>query len=454
MKNKMLLMVLLLAVCTVVICGCAQQEWAAVYYDVEFLKLDGSVYKTFTVQRHRGVSCDIPRETEIEITEETGKTCIVYYIQLGWNGNTSNVVSDMKVEPVIDKMSMRKEYTSFLVIFVDVTTGEEISRQIVKKGEAAVPPEDLGEGMIAIWDKDYSCITEDVTVVGAIVPEYSDHVLDAGEGVFADGSSEKTYENIRYDEIDTNAFEKPTAEHKVFKGWKMVGTEEDGKIVKYVAEYEWERYTVTFLGRNGEVVGVVENVEYGSSVNAPEAPLVEMYEFVAWEGGDLGNITGDTTFRAKYQGIEVAYIYHDIDGNEFMRKVNRYGEVPVEPEAPAVEGMTFIQWLYDSEIRYDEENNAYLNVYADYKDGIYYKVAFTIEGALVQAQLVKEGEKPIDPTELVAKYVPEGYKVAYWEYAVETEEGIEYVKFDFENDVIMRNMTLRAVLEPVDPQEN
>ena len=75
MKNrKSLVLLLLLAVCTVVICGCAQQEWAAVYYDIEFLKVDGSVYKTFTVQRHRGVICDMPGETQTEVTEPSGKT--------------------------------------------------------------------------------------------------------------------------------------------------------------------------------------------------------------------------------------------------------------------------------------------------------------------------------------------------------------------------------------------
>lgn len=454
MKNrKSLVLLLLLAVCTVVICGCAQQEWAAVYYDIEFLKVDGSVYKTFTVQRHRGVICDMPGETQTEVTEPSGKTCIVYYKQTGWDKATSDVVSDMKVNPIIDESATRKEYTSFLVIFTD-KDGNEISRQIVRKGEAAVPPEDLGEGMIAIWDIDFSCITEDIVVRGTIVAEYADYVFDAVDGTFASGESVKTYEQIRYDAFDLGSIEKPVAEHMNFKSWKLVSVENDGKLVKYEAEYEWEKYTVTFIGKDGSVIGKIENIEYGSSVAAPEPPLVAMYEFVEWVGGDLGFITGDTVFRARYRGIEVLYIYHDINGNEFARKANRYGEVPMEPEAPLVEGKTFIQWVYDSAISYDAFGNAYLNVYAEYADGVYYKVAFVVDGVLAHAQLVKEGAAPMDPTDIVVGFVPDGVKIVGWEYAVETEDGVVYERFDFATGIVTRNMTLRAVLEPLVPEGN
>ena len=116
--------------------------------------------------------------------------------------------------------------------------------------------------------------------------------------------------------------------------------------------------------------------------------------------------------------------------------------------------MTFIQWVYDSAISYDAFGNAYLNVYADYADGIYYKVAFVVDGVLAHAQLVKEGAAPMDPTDIVVGFVPDGVKIVGWEYAVETEDGVVYERFDFATGIVTRNMTLRAVLEPLVPEGN
>lgn len=453
MKNKKsIILLLLLAVCTLLVCGCAQQEWAAVYYDVEFLNIDGTVYKAFVVQRHRGVICDLPAEAQAEVTEANGQTCIVYYEQTGWDQATDDVISDMKVNPVFNEETYRKEYTSFLVIFTDAE-GNEISRQIVKKGEAAVPPT-LEEGMIAIWDVDFSCITENITVSGTIVAEYADYIFDAGEGLFENGTATRIYEQVRYDAFNLSVIEKPVAEHKEFAGWKLVSVEDGGRLVKYEAQYVLAKYTVKFVGVDGRVIETIENVEYGSSVTAPDAPAIYMYEFVEWTGGDLSFIEGDTIFRAQYRGIEVTYIYHDINGDEFTRSTVRYGEVPQDVTAPEVEGMTFIGWNYDATVSFDDEGKAFVNVYASYADGVYFKVAFVINGKLVHAQLVREGNTPLDPSELVKDEIPEGMKLVGWEYAIEGEDGVEYKPFDFSSDVVTRNMTLRAILEPIESEEN
>jgi len=280
-----------------------------------------------------------------------------------------------------------------------------------------------------------------------------DVIFDAGEGAFSTGDKILHYDKIRYDEaIDFDSIEQPTLEHYVFDKWSAPVVENGGLQIRYVAEYKAETFTVTFLDKEGRTLKVINDVEYGSSVAhlAPEAPAVEHLVFVEWVGGDLDFIAGDTTFRPYYKGEDVTYIYYDIDGNEIERRTIGYGAVPSDPVAPEVEGKTFLRWIY-GEIQYDADGNAFREVHPEYRDGRYYKIAFVVNGYLVDAQFVEEGKAPIDPRNLdkvdLSDYIPEGKQIVGWEYAVVNENGeIEYKTFDFENDVVTKNMTLRAVL--------
>ncbi|MBR6594868.1 MAG: phosphodiester glycosidase family protein [Clostridia bacterium] len=60
-----------------------------------------------------------------------------------------------------------------------------------------------------------------------------------------------------------------------------------------------ETYTVTFVGKDGEVIEA-QTVEEGKAATAPEAPAVEGYAFTGWDK-EFANITEDITVTALYE---------------------------------------------------------------------------------------------------------------------------------------------------------
>ncbi len=62
-----------------------------------------------------------------------------------------------------------------------------------------------------------------------------------------------------------------------------------------------KEYTVTFVGKDGETLKT-ETVEEGSAATAPEAPVVEGFEFKGWDV-DFTNVTTDLTVTAIYEEV-------------------------------------------------------------------------------------------------------------------------------------------------------
>lgn len=121
------------------------------------------------------------------------------------------------------------------------------------------------------------------------------------------------------------------------------------------------RYTVTFVGMNGAVIGY-DYVYEGQAATAPEAPEVEGYTFVGWDK-DFSNVTSDMTVTAQYEMTVKMYslkLKVEGGGKLYFGRYNAFGELTeveaTESEytfqegtqfiliAKADEGWAFVQW--------------------------------------------------------------------------------------------------------------
>ena len=122
-----------------------------------------------------------------------------------------------------------------------------------------------------------------------------------------------------------------------------------------------DKYTVTFVGMNGAVIGY-DYVYEGQAATAPEAPEVEGYTFVGWDK-DFSNVTSDMTVTAQYEmTVKMYSLKLEVEGGGklYFGRYNAFGELTeveaTESEytfqegtqfiliAKADEGWAFVQW--------------------------------------------------------------------------------------------------------------
>lgn len=122
-----------------------------------------------------------------------------------------------------------------------------------------------------------------------------------------------------------------------------------------------DKYTVTFVGMNGAVIGY-DYVYEGQAATAPEVPEVEGYTFVGWDQ-DFSNVTSDMTVTAQYEmTVKMYSLKLEVEGGGKLcfGRYNAFGELTeveaTESEytfqegtqfiliAKADEGWAFVQW--------------------------------------------------------------------------------------------------------------
>ncbi|MEG1711378.1 MAG: hypothetical protein RR316_06255, partial [Clostridia bacterium] len=410
MKTKRIMIFLLLLVAALLVFSSCSTDGTKLYYNVVFYDCSGKVFDTKVVLRHEKAECELPEAQYVTVVNSEGIAYTALYTPIGWKTDLSDITCDMIVEPAYRVSDV--EFNSFVVTFLDANDNE-IERQIVKRGENAVAPNiQIETGDVVLWDKDFTNIQSNLVVKASITKEYVTWIFDAGEGAFPDGEKEIVFEHIKYDEdrpiISIEGM--PKFAHHNFVEW-VLSVEQNGTIVRYTAKFEIHKFIVRFVDENDKEIKVIENVPYGASLLATQIPTMEdkpFYNFAGWENF-VEVITENVTFKAKYIGVAVKYIYHDIDGKVFLEKFFAYGDVPSDPIAPEIIGKTFSEWKYDTFYSKDDNGEYYLNAYAQYLDGKWFKIAFVINGVLAKGQLVEEGKKAVEPTaESLIGYIPEG----------------------------------------------
>ena len=110
-----------------------------------------------------------------------------------------------------------------------------------------------------------------------------------------------------------------------------------------------DKYTVTFVGMNGAVIGY-DYVYEGQAATAPEVPEVEGYTFVGWDQ-DFSNVTSDMTVTAQYEmTVKMYSLKLEVEGGSklYFGRYNAFGELQeveaTESEYTFQEGTVFAQW--------------------------------------------------------------------------------------------------------------
>lgn len=159
-------------------------------------------------------------------------------------------------------------------------------------------------------------------------------------------------------------------------------------------------YSVDFTDEDGNTIGEQKKVVDGGTVEAPEAPEKEGYEFVGWDTG-LKNIRENTVITAQYRKKKCTVIFVDWDNTSLNIKEFKYGDVLTLDSLPEKEGQKFDKWTdaNGKEVTTVTDN---MVVAASYKDTKYVVTFLDWDGKVLSEQEVAYGESATLPENLKA----------------------------------------------------
>lgn len=230
---------------------------------------------------------------ESEVTQGSSVTApeapvVEGYTFTGWDKEFDNVTSDLVINPIYEK-----DVVTYIVKFYD-NTGKVISEEKVEEGKAATAPKAPEVPGLSFdgWDKDFSNVTSDLEVN----PVYKNLWFVVFKGF--DGVELK--QDIVLDGSKATAPDAPVVEGYTFVKWdKDFDNVTKDIVVSAVYEKNVTKYTVTFIGKDGQEIAKVE-VEEGKAATAPNAPTVEGFKFIKWDK-EISNVTSDLTVNAVYE---------------------------------------------------------------------------------------------------------------------------------------------------------
>jgi uncharacterized repeat protein (TIGR02543 family) len=105
----------------------------------------------------------------------------------------------------------------------------------------------------------------------------------------------------------------------------------------------WE-YTVTFWGWGDVVIGASQKVAYGKAAKAPTAPPHTGYTVKGWDKA-FGNVTSDLIVTAQYEINRYTVTFKDWDGTVLDTQTDvAYGTAAAPSSVPRRTGHTFMNW--------------------------------------------------------------------------------------------------------------
>ena len=283
------------------------------------------------------------------------------------------------------------------VTFVDYD-GTVLSAQSVAHGSAAAEPtapEREGYAFIG-WDKDFSNVTEDMTVTA----QYSTNSYSITYTINGGEYTTQTYEFG----AEVSAPEYTVPEGHTFSGWNIPETMPAENLVLDAA-LTVNEYTVTY-NINGEIYAI-QVYAYGEEVFAPAYDVPDHFTFSGWDT--------PATMPAENIVLDAALIEDEkytvsfmVDGETYFTFTGYEGDAITVPENPEKLGYTFDAW--DGMPEDGVLPAANITVTAVWSVNTY-TITYTVNGEEYSVRTYEYGAAIITP----AYDVPEGYTFSGWD---------------------------------------
>lgn len=384
-------------------------------YTVDFY-VEGTLVKTDRVTYGSTATPPDAQSISEAITAEEG----VIKTFKGWDRSLNDINSDTVVNASIERKAETRKVT-----FVWGIDGELSETFTVTYGTAARAPEivdttvDAEDGIYVFkgWSGDWSSVKKDMTVRASykVYPKiFEVRFLDAYGALIGDVQMVEYGQAAVAPDAPSKA---STAQYDyTFEGWdKAFDSVTSDLEIRPVFAQTTRSYEVAFFDENGDMIGEIQHIAYGSAAIAPQAPAKQStarydYAFDKWVGGDIDNIVGDTEFTPTYtetvRVYTVTFVYGNVDDEQSPdRKVETfsvpYGSSVPDADIPTAEEAARPEDKYATYqfIGWDDAN--WLNVtgdvtvtaqYLSYDK--YFEVAFYAEdGSLLSAPQYVRFEK-------------------------------------------------------------
>ncbi len=272
---------------------------------------------------------------------------------------------DMEIPDIAtEDITFTAEYVEveYIVTFVD-HLGNVLDEIFYLYGDE-VYESDVPEGYKAenAWYTDYNgnivtfpyTVTEDVVLHAVSEANVYNATFDAGEGMFADGSSVKVIPTVYGEEIAIP--EPPVREGYVFVMWDPEPGIIDMEDVYFEAIYEVNETTITFADTGDTIIDPITG-DYGSPVTA-EIPTPEKkgYTFAGWNAQIPATMPAeDMTITALWTKNTYSVTFVDYDGSIISSATYLYEEEITAPALPTEDGYTY-KWDKEVPAKMTDEN--------------------------------------------------------------------------------------------------
>ncbi len=198
-------------------------------------------------------------------------------------------------------------------------------------------------------------------------------------------------------------------------------------------------YTVSFLGMDGSVIDT-QTVLKGDDAVLPQAPEVEGYTFLKWSGTPT-NIQRSQSYLAEYTPVTYAVAYVDWLTETIDLTTAHYGDTLEPPEiTTVVPGYTFLGW--DAVMAGDSTVNGNKVVEAVYEADTFTVTFLADDDSIVSLQTVEYGKSavlPEGPSEADRIFLGWATDVMWWNV---TEDMVVSPIYAFTETAIMPQSSL------------
>lgn len=254
------------------------------------------------------------------------------YVFGGWFNEpdcVSEYLSGIFVIPSEQEQTILTLYAKWTPIYtVTFTNGYDDAKvlkteKVVSGSNATAPTDLVREGYtFSKWDKDFTCVSKDLTV-NAVWERILFNV------VFRGFNGEVLARQIVPYGDNANAPTAPTVSGYNFFDWDkgFTNVKSDLEISAIYDKQAAKLITVRFVDWDGSVISL-QRIELGGSAKEPASPSRSGYTFTGWLG-DFTRVRNDITITAKYEA-EVVAVVEDVILKEVEMPLASLPKVPEE----------------------------------------------------------------------------------------------------------------------------